>query len=60
MLFEIITGAWYHSSALGTSFYLLPADQFIENYGKESSVYSKNLIGSGGGAQREDVEFLHC
>ena len=37
---------------LGTSFYLFSTDPFIENDGKESSVYSKNLMGSGGGEQR--------
>ena len=37
---------------MGTNFYLFSTDPFIENDGKESSIYSKNLMGSGGGVQR--------
>lgn len=53
MLFVL---AWYRLYALGSSFYLLSADQFIANHGKESSVYSKILIGSGVGSKGEEVE----
>lgn len=42
-----------------SALYLLSADQFIANHGKESSVYSKILIGSGVGS-RERSEGLHC
>lgn len=48
---------WYHSEALGTSLHWLSTEQLIENDGKECSVYSKKLIGSGGGVWREGVEF---
>lgn len=39
---------------LGKSFYLFSTDPFIENDGKESSVYSKNVMGSGGGCSRDE------
>ena len=48
--------AWYHLYALGSSFYLLSADQFIANHGKESSVSSKILIGSGVEGKGEETE----
>lgn len=45
---------------LGKSFYLFSTDPFIENDGKESSVYSKNVMGSGGGCSRDEKwSFLH-
>lgn len=36
---------------MGSGFYLFSADRFIANRGKESSVYSKPLIGSGVGGK---------